>query len=287
MKKIIAVLFNVFLLITLSSCKNENSSDKSSDNPFNGKVKTVTQKAYEAEEKFGEVVPGKPDINMGPDWISFNENGNIIELKYFDSETNELIRKENYIYDKSGNLVERENDGKEDRFKYKWVLKYNSEDQLVEELKLLNDGTKERKTVYKYDENGNIIEEKTFHTNLTKKGPYYTFKYNDDNQLIEKNSFSPDGTKDGRTTHHYVKGKLKEIKSYNEDGLWFKYSLNENEDLIKEISYESDETISFENDYKYEYDQNDNWIKRTAYMTSGKYIQNQPTSITTREIEYY
>ena len=282
-----AIFYSAIFTFILIGCQDEKNNSASDLDQLQGNVKVVEQEVYEAEEKFGEIVKGKKDFNSGLDWVLYDKEGKILETKDFDHESGKMIRKEIYEYDDEAKLVQRKRFDSIEKFQSKWVFHYNSDGQLTEEIKHNQKGIEERKSEYTYDKKGNRISEKTFHTELTKPGTYYTFSYDSKSRMVGQNSFSPTGEKDHRVVFKYNGDLLKEVKSFNEDGLWFVYSFDDKGLLIEEKSYNPDKTVSYYNTYEYVFDSHNNWIEKTMFMNSGEYIQNKPVSITIREIEYY
>jgi len=91
----------------LNSCSSQKDETDWAKYNLSGKLKSIIENSYEAEEKFGEIVKGE---SGSPYWengqITFNENGNIIESNTYDSDGS-LGREVTYEYDydKIGNWV--------------------------------------------------------------------------------------------------------------------------------------------------------------------------------------
>lgn len=104
-----------------------------------GKVKTLTQSIYVAELKSGK--PEKTN-KLSTEKYSYDEQGNVTELYYINSDTN-LILIKNYTYNDNGQLTEIS------QFKSEGDVS-NKDIPMESELQSID--------VYVYDTKGNLIE---------------------------------------------------------------------------------------------------------------------------------
>ena len=196
---------------------------------------------------------------------------------------------------------------------------FDDKDLLIEEKTVSNNfeinsiSTKN----YKYDKNGYKIEEKNTSLIIDKKSNkiiqnnefvmYFknddsgckieeyntsnktTFLYDSKKELIEKQQYSI--LNDGKislnetTTFKYdTKGKLTDQTNKNSNGKlisWKTYNYNENGFISEVISFDSFRENNNKDSFKYEYDKNKNWIKKTTFF------KDKPETIEEREIVYY
>ena len=163
--------------------------------------------------------------------------------------------------------------------------------------------------IHIYDNNGNEIRE-TFFTN-NKLMYWNDYKYDDNGNLIEEIGYEidNDSTPVRRTHIRDTKGNEIEVRRYNELGemdLSLVYEYDEKNNKVKEQKFKKDNkliyTITYkynkEGDeierkhigsnaiyisyYKYKYDSKGNWIKRIEYNEDGTI-----SYIIKRKIKYY
>jgi len=244
----------------------------------------------------------------------YNDKGNKTEKKkyYIDGG---LETKYIYKYDDIGNLIEESDYFQENRINNKQTYKYNDKGNLIETNYSNSTGMKTKQT-YKYDNKENLIEE-IYSTSFSVSSGYegyetkYIYKYDSKGNEIEK-EFYTDGRFEVKTTYKYDdKGNI------TEDGMYdsFGKSLGENQykyddkgnkiewnyknslygglkgkvtlkyddkgNLIEENNFKSFGLSKKNTTDKYEYDENNNWIKRVGY------IKKKPVGIIERTIEYY
>lgn len=258
MKNIFLLTLSLFLLF---SCSEYNSNDYKQLN-LHGKVKTLRSNKYNAVEKFGEVVKtSKVDVydNDFEEIIhsnslsEFNQEGRLKAISSFSAE-GELFRKiinedtTSNWYDGKGNL--------------QMVMKVNDLDFPTEIDLLLPGGDLIGKVKLKYDSDNQLIEEKT---------------YNEEGELIESNEFKyKNGLVYQKTS--YVKQNRSMFNDEFKE-LIETYEYNEFKDVSKTKKNRNSLTKEFF--YKYEYDSNNNWIKRIQFE------EDKPVFIVEREIHYF
>lgn len=201
-------------ILIMASCTNSEKNNDWKQYNLSGNVKSFKQTVYDAEEKFGEIEKG--DISyrnaMNKRVISqndrnkqviFNQKGNTVEENGYDSD-GDLNYKILYKYDKQGNIIEWKQYDTDESLSSKGVPKYDKQGNIVEwkqydadgnlQYKRLidkqgniiewneydADGNLEYKILYKYDENGNSIEE--IANDFSGKSDEYKYEYEFDNK---------------------------------------------------------------------------------------------------------
>lgn len=357
MKTPFFILFLTVLLI--SSCRSkiefksfeeealENAEFNRTIESFglSGKVKSLKETSYLAQDKLGEISQG---MKVGENYYCrFNENGMTtlrIEFEkeyYLNGGKRPYIsswKKTTYKYNSKGYLIESIDYDRNDKILTKGTYKYNYKNLVEaknfyrqESLEVLGDNL--FTTIYKY-RNDKLIEKGTYRSDSILEGyGKYLYKYDSNNKLIERKHCDAKGDC-WRSEYVYSSKRVKE-KKYNLDGSYSGMNVsifNRNGNLIKESFYNSENKIDFieiykydKDDnlieegrkskyedhhnwkyiyddkgnevkyyryninsditfkiiYKYEFDNNDNWIKKTSYET------DLPKNITIREIEYF
>ena len=259
--------FILICLVILLSCP-AISQEKIHREEFGlkGNVKSLKENSYKKVEKFGEIVKEKS------------------RRPYF-------IRDFYYIFNKKGNLINK-NEYTSDESEYtESIFKYNrkgevttkkSEDTMV----ILTANTVKCHTIYKYDNYGNIIEQVFYKSSNNSFLSKYTYIYNKEGNKIEQNYFSESIDKlqtkrkyklddkgniieenyyesSGKLQYRYLskyddKGNKIEFQSFKPDGSFGYYSTFEY-DKYGNLIYKAGYT------YKYEYDKNENWISKIEF----------------------
>lgn len=277
--KIVIVLT---LIISLVSCENkkELNNDLKEFNIY-GNVKQIKNKYYGAKESFGEIEKGK-----------FNG----VLIKIFNYEGNQ-IKEKNYNTDGSVNV--------------KIIFKYNNKGLKTEERPYGKDGTPYNYFNYSYNNVNQIISETLFH--ISKKTIIHkdSFEYDKKGNLITETSYN---SKKMQAVSRYKYDGLSRKIEYNYYGIngllkWIrKYNYDDNNRLLENISidsyskemkrktgykyddfgnvnekseYDADGSLKERTVYEYEYDKNNNWIKKITYNNEV------PESILEREFIYF
>lgn len=168
---------------------------------LNGKVKSVFQKKYEVENRFGKWEKGDLSIDVLLVKTKFNNTGRYIESEYYNynmdmygkiipSHENGRIMEE-IFYDRDGKLKSKDvfhypskNDITKDVFDAdsnktrcsKFILKNGKTVKMIETI-INDEGEDEIHTVlYEYDMKGNLIHERTLNKNGETVGDY-RFEY--------------------------------------------------------------------------------------------------------------
>lgn len=138
------------------------------------KIKVEKIIRYATIEKFGQLEKG--EVLARPDEIYYDENGNEIEVWYYNvwfigsSTKNGTYYKYTYKYDENGNRIVEccYREGfyfkgryyKIGRINYKYTYRYDENGNIIEECRYNKYGKFSYKYTYEYDENGNNIEKK-------------------------------------------------------------------------------------------------------------------------------
>ena len=308
----VQLLFTVLLIVTLS-CSVENDLSKTE---LKGKVKSVKEISYSAIKKFGKLTKDvkKRENNKEYDtYKEYNIEGNIIlEQKYYSSGS---MRDQNSFKYKGmlklGFDTEFYNGDK--ILNFKSIFKYDDKRNIIEESNYYDiDESPVKKTTYKYDDKGNQVEMAIYSEdgNLNLKD---ISKYDNKGNKVEFNSYSGNGDLRFKSIYEYDdQGNEVEWISYNEDGkLEFKYiyEYDDNGNQVKYMRYNENDKLNFIAIYKYddngnvvekslkinaiaepfsiesytyEYDNKNNWIKKTIEKT-----ESFDFYIIEREIEYF
>lgn len=287
MKKIIALLLVICVVLSFAACGKDNTP---------------------AEEKNTELVEmslvsaiykdGKPDRKYEYDergneklYINYDEDGEVfIEESSIYDEMDNKIRSvytadgkvsENdfkYTYDKNGNILLKLS--KEDGDEYSYEYKYDKIGN-IKEFVLKENGIQQNKTKYSYDDNGNKIKEDMYSRNGALVGSsVYEYDEKGNNTL---NVFYYNGEERQKSVYTYdEKGNLIEDVYYEEggEGSREKYFYDEKGNQIEWLSYFQGE---FSGRYVYEYNGENQLIKEyyfeyendtEAYYTE-EYIYNE------------
>jgi YD repeat-containing protein len=276
-----------------------------------GKVKSIRAIEYDVVfNRFGNIMKGSIK-SYGTNYLwKYNEKGNMIEYHLF---LDKYIYKYIYKYDKNDNLIEENEYNLDGSLDSKNTYKYDDKGNLVEKNEYDADGNLDDKDTYKYkyDDKGNLIEKIHDNTDVGK----YTYKYDYKGNIIEENQYYSDGNLYLKSIYN-DKGNMIEEDCYfsyntytrdnkgneikNDSGITYKatYKYNDKGNMIEMNKYypyggcwgtkydnkgngTSGSFSNWEYTYKYEYDEQGNWIKMITY-TDG-----YPDEVTERTINYY
>jgi hypothetical protein len=178
---------------------------------------------------------------------SYDKNGNIKQLVHYNS---------NGVYDSVG-LME-----------YKMVPRYDADSLPIEFYYYNPDGTFHSKTIYEFDNSG--------------KEKYSKFYDKNENYLVDETKYI---YKINYSNENYTVLHSYNYSSKSEYEMYIYYDKNGYETGGETFEiYQDTKTMSRKNlwTYKYkEFDEKGNWIKRVDFAN------DQPSSITVRDIEYY
>jgi len=235
-----------------------------------------------------------------------NSGNEVEEHRVFNGIGSETFRR---LYDQNNNLIEQVylSDGRL-QTKTSYGYKYDEFSNIFERFIKSNDGSS--KDTYKYDEHMRVKEHKSYDGQNNFR-LHYSYSYNNNGDVIEENFYDSEGGLKHKIINEYDQNNnllriikidslenkmVKEAIEYNDLGnkIFHKY-FSDNGELIKLLSFQyndvgqnvgqkeygftSDSTIK--KSYKYEYDNQGNWIRRLVYQNDK--IQ----SIQERKIKYY
>ena len=147
-----------FVALFFQSCTIEKRENDWTEENLKGKVKSYSQFAYEAEERFGKIEKGEREFYESFLKKSYDKKGNIIEWNSYNSD-GRLQYKYTYKYDKKGNKIEFNSYDSDGRLGGKYTYKYDEKGNKIEENSYDSDGRLDPKWTYKYefDKQGNWI----------------------------------------------------------------------------------------------------------------------------------
>lgn len=246
--------------------------------------------------------------------ITYNQSGYEIET---DIKESDFPKHSRYKRDENNNIIEKEETGSNEGDAYKTlnVYKLDTKNNVIETKEYNLNGGLESVISYKYDDKNNILEENMTYNNSG--SPYisrkYKYKYDEKNNVVEKLDvdeldfnlsrttykydannnviFQQQTQKDGkRATTEIFKydqrnNKIEEGKCYDLKANQFQmnyFVYDENDNLIQESAKNLDGSEYYKINYKYEFDNQGNWIRRTSDNNA-----DYPGYIVERTIEYY
>jgi hypothetical protein len=276
----------IILSLVLFSCKSNTQKNSLETMHLNGKIKSIKEYSYLANEKFGLIHKGERkreysweydlvyifnkcgskieerNIYLNDDTQSkriftFDNNEMLIESNYYDSKNN-LISKTKMKNDDKGNEIELNDYNSYGELNTKWLYKYDSRDNQIEGNNYSSDGNLSSRWTYNYDSNGNKIETNCFDSNGNISFKWATL-YDKKGNAIECKYLNSLGTITSKWTMEYDENNNKTVYNYND----FENNTAENRT------------------YKYDYDKTNNWTRQIIFKNGI------PLFIIEREIEYY
>ncbi|MDR3236768.1 MAG: hypothetical protein LBT48_08630 [Prevotellaceae bacterium] len=178
MKKQLLIAGGVICTLMAASCgtavTTETPEAKISRNDLskerlNGNVKTIRQRVYWSQEKFGRIEKGRPQKLKSQDYLKeYDEDGFLAEETFFDLRDSVISRRK-ITYDKPGQIVKEE---VYDGLKLSSVVNYTYENETLQQKETTDgEGKLKERYVYVYYESGLLMDED---------------KYNADNKLSQK-----------------------------------------------------------------------------------------------------
>jgi hypothetical protein len=310
MKKFTACLLPLFCLLLSSSAQApKKQSDLESDN-VKGKVKQITQKYYEAEEKEGRDTIGQQYESTDRNFvINYNEKGYITWATFYKTRST-LDYRYTFKYDNAGNRIEETWFDSDNALDYRITRKFSNMGHLLE-LKRYTDttATYTEKYVYEpdpsgnpvktslYDENdvlitmttsiydgyGNRIEDDNFDGKGKSMGKVL-YTYDSRRLKTSEDAYSADGNIMTKKKFQYeFRGKLSQQQNFDNNGKLVEknvFVFNDKGDENEWTNFDRTGFVVYKYTYTYEYDAQGNWIKKTQ-LQDGK-----PVFYTLREIVY-
>jgi hypothetical protein len=272
-----------------------------------GKVRELEQykAVFQNDKDTGEPLPTLKE--------KFTEFGSLQTAEYFDN-YGQITQIDEFYYDKNDYLIKSISENKlanqktvqlvsydsinknttrninfNDSLNYKFISTFDSNDLIVEQIKIEAKDTVVRSYEYKFNDSNKKILEKEFVEG--KEFSIGTYKYDNENQLIEySNKFERMEllTKAVWKNNRIVKQSDYSISADLKKHLNRITKYDKLFNPINEKIYENSE-LNRELKYNYEFDQLGNWIKRTVSMkehfaNSDKFI---PIYVESREIKYW
>lgn len=222
-----------------------------------------------------ENIKGKVSFIEEMEYNSLEKNGKI--------EKGDLLDKQNYKYNDSGNITELNYIGI-DIFGWKMTYIYNEFGIKIEGNTFDNNGVLVHKINYKFDQKGYLIEENYYSESIDDISHTYTYKYDDRGNMIEINYYISESGLYSKSTYNYDEsGNRIEANYFNKDGVintkaTFKY--DESGNLIETNSNYNNSITK--RSFKYEFDNEGNWVVKYHFDDD-----DNPIFITERTIEYY
>jgi len=289
--------------------------------PLNGKVQSLKITQYKAIDKFGEITTGdtlKNGAGWTESEFVFDKNGNLVkttlqakyrEYSYFAGkvENYENAMIDEYKYNDYNNVLERRIVDKSNTL---WKYTYDAQQNLIIEEYWTNENLNSKK-IFVYDESNNEIEM----TEYNKEGDLknktiYVYNKNEDVTFKNAVGYDASGKVDyiwnrrydvagNEIQNDYRGGSYNSLteKTYNDrnelieerdlyssnEPMWVKkFVYDELGNLIRETKVDySSQNDDYEKSYKYEFDEEKNWIKKVEYS------KVHPVQIVLREIKYY
>lgn len=213
-------------------------------------------------------------------------------------------------YNAAGFKTEYTEKNNKDSINYKIVYTYFPKDKKSEAAYFNRQLKPTTKTIYIHDDKNFKIEE-IQHSPEGQVSRRYTYAYNDKGNLTTLTGYQKDGALMSKSSYKYDVNGFKSEYSYESPGyatsttifindakgnnieeIWgngrgvidyrFVRTYDDKGNKIKEEKYKGGDTLSSTVTWKYEYDKNGNWIKRTQTTSSGEDFQ-----IEERVITYY
>jgi len=221
---------------------------------LHGDVKSLHEYSYQPVDENGKIQKGKLEFSY---YNTFNSMGNkLIDIKY--GPDGNVDKKYVYTYDNDGyRRTEQQQLSSDGKLIRKITYKYDEQGNLIEDNSFSPEGKPEKKITYKYDNNGNVIEDNSFDAEgkLMKR---FTYTYDGSSNKIENSRFSSQGALDSKVTYKY----------------------DDKNNIIEETVTNANGTVVITT-YTYEYDRQNSWIRMV------RFTDKKAVSIIEREIEYY
>ena len=279
MKKIITLFISILFMIGCNTNKSKIETDLEKQG-FKGKVKSIKSTTYKAIEKFGEIQKGEKFSGF---FYTFNKDGNFIECISDEKENNS---RQTFIYNDKGNIIEQKEYDSEGSLKSQTTYNYDDKGREVESLITLSfqgiNGSAELRITKEYDQKGNIIEEKNYnnHNKLSSKGIY---TYDERGNKIKEIFINLDSKKpEEKNIYIYDKNNNKiEVQEYISENLSEKTIIKYDEkgNILEKDLIDFNKNMSFKIIYKN--DKIGNSIEQIYYVNGNLYV------IEEIEIEYY
>lgn len=213
----------------------------------------------------------------------FNSQGNMTELKV----ESELVKRTfRCQYNSQGQIITMTTFDEQQKEVSTNESLYNDKGQKIEEVLKMADGTIFLRIVSLYNDKGQIVETKNCGTTNNSCSDRKLFTYDDLGRVISESKLKPlsDKISQKEVFQYDAQSNKTQSEIYNEWGELvqkkvFEYDNQGN--LIKTTPYDAFGILEGIETYKYEYDAQQNWIKKSMY------IDQQLQSVTQQEIIYF
>lgn len=278
------VLIIIFLMTFALTAKGQEIHYDWGKLNIKGKVKAMSISEFFAIEESGIIRKNGKQKSFGGDLLFyFNISGTVDSLLNYSSEGT-LFTKYSYFYDEKGYLVEI------DKSYRKHLFKYNSDGQMIQEVLYNNpEGLPTNQYLFYYDDKRNMIEKHSIHYPSidTSRNDILKTKceYDAQGNLIKKQLFKKDSTNDFAYSYQYnTKGKMTEQTAYLSNGkMNYKetYQYDKKGNCIEIIKYNGQNEINTSKKYQYKFDEFGNWVEAVVFINSI------PSFINVRTYKYY
>ena len=161
-------LASLLFVFFIASCADVRNKTDLREMKLNGRVKSIKESSYKAEDKFGQITKGDKtryrDIATGRDFnsfIQFREDGNKSEANFYDSD-DDLRTKIVYKYSGSNRKTEESEYDSDGDLERKTIHSYDSKGKQTESVNYNSDGKMSSKTIYNYSEGG-LLQDENFY----------------------------------------------------------------------------------------------------------------------------
>ena len=275
------LIFFMTLLVLFSCSSQEKDTDLYE---VKGKVNHLTTEHYYAElDDDGNVVKGEHNGDGEMDQtVTFNEDGYITEAYFYDTDTMTSWLKRDY---EDGRCIAETRFDSKDNILSEWVWLYDENDDNVERIQILEDGSLFSAWKLHYDDKHRLVARKSFRN--PNSGLYDSLYWVLDKKgrQIEEHSYGYYGFY-GKNLIEY-KGssdqpsKVFVYDSYNDLSNILEMVYNDRDYISMISNFNADTVLAASVSFQFEYDKRGNWIK------SIMYYNDEPKTYETRTIVYY
>lgn len=287
MKLKLSAIFFLMIIISCNSFSNNIIENSWAQDNLKGKVKnfeevssnvnklkgTTEKKLFFNEYNKKGYAIEKRDYRLQDKTIfKYDNKGNIVQRLVYSltDHGSGPIGERIFEYDEEGNLVTTK--WSSSYSQGKWMYKYDENGNQTEFI-VHHRGKVYKRTNYKYNEKGKVIEETLYNTDdlLVERA---IFDYDENGNKILIKMFAPDERLKFRSTYKYDdrNNRIEEINflKFGDDKANLEYAIANDLDKYKEHFT-----------FTYEYDNEGNWIKKT------KYNNGEVVFVSEREYTYY
>lgn len=280
-KKIFLLLSVVFLL----GCnRSAQKTDLEMEN-LSGKVRAYQEFSYEALMVDGAVVKGarKREFPWSSDRRKeFNEAGFIVEDCHLES-SEEITFCYKSVYDEENRKIESLGVDAAGNVKEKTLYQYNEKGQIIEYQAYFSDVLK-GSGIYQYDKEGNLTL-LLFYDEFEKLEIREELTYDKKGFLAERRLLNAEnGVENCYIYKRDAKGNALEMNFFRKDmtpGGKYVFQYDKKDNLIEEHFYHPDGALLNKSIFQYQYDKQGNWIEKIVFK------EKTATFIIERTMAYY